>query len=340
MKTTGIIIPEPRVASLREMPLTEPGADDVVVDVGACGLCTWEQRVYRGVKPTYPFWGGHEVAGRVQHAGPGSGLAPGDLVALALMRRCGACYLCRSGRNNHCAYVHPTQDGSAVGPRGLSSSMVVPRYQVFRLATSVSVQQAALTEPIACCHRSIARAVPPVGGTALVIGAGTMGLVHTILLGLLGVRVAVVDDDPALLAAARAAGAEHVAELAEARTAAEILELTRNQGVDAVFCTRGDGRGIQLGVKVATRGGRIILYQSIREAPKVELDANDLHYREIVIAGTISQSLEDFERAAAILSAHPRAFDALITAAVGHERAQEAFDLALQKHSYRVLVTF
>jgi hypothetical protein len=124
MRVCGIVIDGPKRVGVRRLDISPPPGDWVKVRIEACGLCTWEQRVYRGVKPTYPFWGGHEVTGVVDECSPGliSDVKPGDRVALALLRRCGACELCRRGLDNHCVYARPeVSDQLPPGPRGLNS---------------------------------------------------------------------------------------------------------------------------------------------------------------------------------------------------------------------------
>ena len=330
----GLVITSPGNVSIQRFSL--PKRDEYVqVKVDACGLCTWEQRVYKGVKPTYPFWGGHEVCGTVYHDNAGT-LKSGERVALALMRRCGECDYCKKGLNNHCAYVHP-EAAEAVpnGPRGLSDMMLVPSYKVFRLGPNVPVEVGALVEPLACVIRSVDKGQLTFGNTAVVIGGGSMGLIHTALLKMLGCHVIVCDDDPRR---AVSAGADAVLPPNGCRE--EIDHLTSGRGADAVFCTAGGVDAIQLAVAVASRGGRIVLYQSIRGSALSSVDMNDVHYREIQIKGTISQTIDDFQRAASLVSTAPNFLNFLTTEMVNAERGKDAFDKAVSHSANRVLVSF
>ena len=341
LEVKGLVITSPGNVSIQRFGLPRR-QEHVQVKVDACGLCTWEQRVYKGVKPTYPFWGGHELCGTVCHVNADNAgtLKAGERVALALMRRCGKCHYCKKGLNNHCAYVQPeTVESVPHGPRGLSDMMLVPSYKVFRLDPNVPVEAGALVEPLACVIRSVDKGRVIAGNTALVIGGGTMGLIHTALLKRVGCRVIVCDDDSESRRRAVSAGADAVVP-SDDRCREHIDHLTASHGVDAVFCTAGGVRAIQLAVTVASRGGRIVLYQSIRDSALSLLDMNDLHYREIHISGTISQTIDDFQRAASLISSAPNFLNCLTTEMVNAERGKDAFDKAVSHCANRVLVSF
>ncbi|MGB7924866.1 MAG: alcohol dehydrogenase catalytic domain-containing protein [Pyrinomonadaceae bacterium] len=338
----GLIINSERNVSLNSFSIRPSGEEYARIRVEACGLCTWEQRVYRGVKQTYPFWGGHEVCGTVDSIGGSNSnnLKEGERVALALMRRCGDCYYCQRGLDNHCVYVRPEAVGDIPqGPRGLSDLMIVPAYQVFPLSLHVSAADGALVEPTACVLRSIDKGRVSSGNTAVVIGSGTMGLIHTSLLKRAGCKVALCGDDSDF-GRASAAGADVVLSLNSNNLEEEILAITEGHGADAVFCTRGGVVGIEFAVKIVGRGGRVVLYQSIRGLDVSSLKANDLHYREIEIVGTISQTISDFQRAAELVSSHAGLLDFLATEVVDAERGNFAFEQAMNPRINRVLVSF
>ena len=98
------VVTGPGAVELREEPRPVPGPEDVLVEVGACGLCTMERRLFSGEKQIYPVAPGHEAAGRVVEVGEAvaslSGTpGVGDLVTMDLLTRCGTCHQCRRGRS-------------------------------------------------------------------------------------------------------------------------------------------------------------------------------------------------------------------------------------------------
>jgi len=101
------VVTGPGAVELRDEVRPGVGPEDVLVEVGSCGLCTMERRLFSGDKPIYPVAPGHEAAGRVVELGDAVRDLPaspriGDLVVLDLLTRCGTCGACRRGRSALC----------------------------------------------------------------------------------------------------------------------------------------------------------------------------------------------------------------------------------------------
>jgi L-iditol 2-dehydrogenase len=218
--------------------------------------------------------------------------------------------------------------------------MIVPPNKVFALPSTLVPEKAALVEPIACCIRSVRSASPKPGDTALVFGAGTMGLIHTVLLSLAGCRVFVFDDDAKARRRAEDAGAHGVGGLFETTSSCSAVARVGKWGADAVFCIRGGAKAIEYGVGLAARGARIVLYQSIADDAQLTLSANDIHYREIKLVGSIAQSASDFASAADLVTTYSSRFDCLELETFGAVDAQAAFDRSIGAAVNRVLIDF
>jgi L-iditol 2-dehydrogenase len=344
LRTKGVIIRGPRDVSLQEIEVAVDASRDVLVEVELCGLCTPEQRAYRGANRNYPYWGGHELYGRITTAITNGerNLDAGAKVAVGLMERCGRCHYCRAGLDNHCAYVnfaHGT-DEAYFGPKGLSSVIAVPMYKLFPLdSEAISPKCAAMIEPIACVNRSIQMALPIHGEIVFVIGAGTMGLLHTVLLSDRGYRVVVFDEGGDNLNKAVRAGAERAVPWT-GLIRHHALELTDGVGAAAVFCTRLGAAGIQAGIEMAARGGCVVAFQSLRSDGEIVVSANDLHYRELRVVGTIAHTTADLEAAVAFASGRCKLLDCLTTVTIPASQAAEAFETAIQADINRVHVDF
>ncbi|MBV8190006.1 MAG: alcohol dehydrogenase catalytic domain-containing protein [Alphaproteobacteria bacterium] len=339
----AIVVSGPRAVRTERLFIPGPNADQLIVKVELCGLCTPEQRVYRGNRATYPYWGGHELCGVLEHVPPALDrtLRVNARVAVGLMRRCGQCAACRAGLDNHCAYLHPEpRDLLPIGPRGLSDRLVVAPSMVFPVPDTLPAEKVALAEPVACSLHSVRQAAPRKGETALVIGGGTMGLIHIVLLTLRDCRVFVVDDDAATASACEAAGASFLGPFAVLDELGPLASLTQGWGHDVVVCTRFGARAIEAASRVAARGGRIVLYQSIDGADEVRLSANLLHYRELQLIGTIAQTSADITAAIELLAAHADRFDCLSVETIPVTQPQKAFECAIQPQVNRVMLDF
>ena len=325
----------------RELPPLAPR--QVLVRVRACGLCTWEQRFYRGVAPdAYPFLGGHEVAGEVVALGSEVAVpvAPGDPVCLALKTRCGACFYCRRGMDNLCEMdekpARAAEAGQGWGPAGLSDYVIAEDYQVYRVAPGRDFALLTLAEPLACVLRSVEGPPLEPGDTVLVQGAGVMGLLHLLLLRRRGMRVLVAEPRPDRRRQALASGAEQALDPA----GDEVEAALGGRRLRAVFFTGGGAAAIQQALPLLDKGGWLCLYGSVHPSAPVPVDPNLVHYRELVITGTYSHTRASFRRAAALLSQGQLDVAALISERVPFPALERGFARALAEDTYRVVMTW
>ena len=341
MKTT--VFTGPKQLEIREIDLPRLKPDQALVKVKAVGLCTWEQRFYKGTDPdSYPFRGGHEVSGQVVEVGPAAitSIKPGDTVCLALATRCNNCYYCRRGLDNLCLHMNDTSSGEIWGPAGLSEYVIAETYQVYQVDSGRPFSQLALAEPVACVTRSVS--LPPLefGDVVIVQGVGIMGLLHVQLLKQRGAQVVVAEPNGARRETALAAGAD----LAVDPLATDLAELARQQtqgiGATAVFFTGGGGPAIEQGLAALAKGGWLCLYGSVYPKGTIELDPNDIHYREIFFTGTFSHSRSSFRQAVRAISAGQVDLSPFISAEVPFPEVQAGFELAIRRDTYRVIVTF
>ena len=209
-----------RAPQLTEVPVPEPGAGEVLVEVAANGLCHSDlgmahlpAELAGSLGWHVPFTLGHEVAGRVAGLGAGvTGLAEGEAVALVSPASCGRCPLCRAGRDSACPHGSAGRGYGRDG--GLARYVVAPAPRaVVKLGELDPVAAAPLTDAGATAHHAVARVAPrlPEGATAVVLGAGGLGAFAVqILRASTPARVVAIDTNPARLALARELGAHEV----------------------------------------------------------------------------------------------------------------------------------
>lgn len=325
-----------------EVPPLRP--DRVRVRVRACALCTWEQRVFAGIDTyAFPFVGGHEFAGIVEEIGSEiqvPGLQIGDLVAVSALKRCGQCPSCRRGMDNLCENnASGREPGKPWGPGGLGEYVVVPGYQIYRLGPDVTPYEAALTEPVACVLRSIEKAHLVPGDQVVIVGAGIMGMLHLLFAKRQGAHVIVSEIDEGRGKKALELGADEVINPTQVNYVEQVKELTNGWGADHTFMAIGVARAIEDAVKATAKGGIVQVYASVYPKPAmITIDADLFHNREIVLTGTVSQDHEDFLRSAEIISNRTVDLRPLISRVFPLAQLSDAFDVALNKEAYRVLI--
>lgn len=331
----------PRSIEFRSVPdpVIEPGK--VLVRVQAAGLCTWEQKFWHGVPGSYPFIGGHEICGTVVVAGSGVAqtLAPGDCVVVASLTRCGECYYCRRGRDNHCEHVGSESIPAPYwGPGGFSELFLARGYEVYRISDHVDPAIATLAEPLACVIHSIDKGQVALGDAVLVSGAGVMGILHLLLARMRGARVLVSETDPGRRRQAMEFGADAAIDPLTSNLAEVVRGMTNGHGVETVFFTAGGKAAIQDGIAALTKGGSLVVYGATKAEDMLSLDPKLLHYNEICLTGVSKHTRDTFRRAAELLSSGQLPLDRLISRRFRFADIVEAFEGAGRLDAYRTVV--
>lgn len=232
-------------------------ADDVVIDVEACGICGTDLQILN-VPPGHPATPGtilgHEFIGRVTALGPAATrLTIGQRVAVDPDPKCGICRYCRAGRPANCENVVAIgifRDGA------LARSVKAPAGAVYPLADAAPAEIAALIEPLACVVNGVSKANPRPGESVVIFGAGAIGCLYLAMFRVAGASpIVVVEPTEARRAIALAVGADAVlSPEAVAAGRAELLEGGADILVDAV------GTQFATAVDHAALGARIVLF--------------------------------------------------------------------------------
>ncbi|NCE65824.1 hypothetical protein D1159_14875 [Pseudoflavonifractor sp. 524-17] len=286
-----------------ERPIPPLKDDQVLVKVEACGLCTWERYIYEGTESMpFPFVGGHEIAGTVVETGKAvSGdIQPGMPVSVAKWVRCNQCEPCRRGFDNHCLGNDGPSDRGYSGPAGFADYLVCQSYEVFPFAPGVPIHYAALAEPVACVTRGVNKLGAVGGDTAVVIGAGFMGLLFLKLLKLRGCKVIVVQRSAKRRELAAQMGADLTLDPAQSDWTAEVMAQTGGMGAAAVVYTAGGSQTVNQCLAAARVGATVLLYAPTHEdRPAIDLDL--IHFKELVLTGAIRHDKESFRQAVRLL---------------------------------------
>lgn len=339
------VITGPRAVVFEDVPLPEPGPRQVLVKMAAAALCTWEQRVYSGVDNwSYPLVGGHEFSGEVVAVGGGVAqpLALGDQVAIAGLRRCGECWACRRGYDNICDNQHAItrEPGKPWGPGGFGEYALLEGYQIYRYPRRVDWFEAALAEPLACVLHDVKRFAPRRGDTAVIVGAGIMGLLHLAALRSTGAVVLVSEPDPIRRAKALEMGANAVIDPSTEDYVESVKRLTDGRGASATYMAIGAPKAIEQAVEAAAKRGSVSVYASIHpRGSTIQVDPNVFHYKEVILSGSLAQDHEDFLDAVWQIAHGTIDLKPVISAVFPLAQLDAAFVAAARPDTYRVFVT-
>ena len=247
-----------------ERPIPTPKDDEVLVKLEYVGICGSDLHYYEtGAIGSYvvepPFVLGHEPGGVVVEVGKNvKHLKVGDKVALEPGKTCGQCEFCKTGRYNLCPdvifFATPPVDGV------FQEYVAHEAGLCFKLPENVSTMEGALIEPLAVGFHAANLGDAHIGQTAVVFGAGCIGLVSMMALKAKGVsRVYVVDIMAKRLEKALELGADGVINGAEQDAVAAVLELTGGAGCDLIVETAGTQITTRQAINMAKKGSTIVL---------------------------------------------------------------------------------
>lgn len=338
-----VVFTAPRQIRFDELPVPEPGPQQALVRVKACAICTWEQRTYTGEEHYYPLSSGHEISGELVKLGSQvyTDAQIGDRVMASMLTRCGYCESCRRGLDNICDNARKRfRNTDVVGPAGLAEVVLLEDYQLYRASNEVSFEEICLAEPLACVLRSVRKARVERTDTAVVVGAGTMGILHLMLLKKAGTRVIVSELDADRSAFAQKMGADTVINPTFNSFGDEVRRLTGGRGADVIFCAMSVAAAVEQAVEAVAKGGRVHVYASVHpRGTKISIDPNLFHGKEIVLTGTMSQNKEDVRQAVGMISDRFIDLKPLISLVLPLEKLEEGLLAAMQPDTYRVIMT-
>ncbi|MFH1447577.1 MAG: alcohol dehydrogenase catalytic domain-containing protein, partial [Candidatus Micrarchaeota archaeon] len=196
---------------IEDIAVPEPRDDEILVKVGACGICGTDMHIYYGemayAKP--PVVLGHEFAGIVEGVGKEvKDIRSGDMVAVDPNASCNHCYYCRNDMPNQCIHLDPY---GVVKNGGFEEYCVISEVGAVGLRKRVTAEQGAFIEPLSCvCHAFDKIKMKPTD-TVSIIGCGTIGLLMLQMVRAHGIeRIICTDIREKNLKIAKSLGASHV----------------------------------------------------------------------------------------------------------------------------------
>jgi 2-desacetyl-2-hydroxyethyl bacteriochlorophyllide A dehydrogenase len=323
----------PRDLRLESAPVPEPAAGEVLVRVGAAGLCGTDYRIWSGERPVrYPLVPGHEFVGRVEATGAGANVRVGDRVVVEPNYSCGACPLCREGNRNLCL----ARVAVGIDVDGCFAEVVrVPARCCWPAPAGVAAEDLLLTEPLAVVVRAVARGGVASGECAAVVGAGSLGLLALQVLRGRGARVLVVSRSARRFALARELGAAATHALADGAPETAGRAFSGREGVDVVIETAGTAEAVADALALVRPGGRVVLTGLPHEPTPVAFFS--VVRREVTLTGSMIYQ-DEFPEATRLVAAGTVRTRPLITHRFGLDAIGEAFAAHQRPESIKVAV--
>ncbi len=321
---------EPHAVELRELPVPEIGAQDVLLQVKGVGICGSDLHQYHGKqswKVNYPVVLGHEFAGVVAQTGAQvQGFAEGDrVVSETAAVLDGQSPFVRAGQYN----LDPNRLGFGYGVHGAMTQFVrVPERCLHHVPASLSFEKAALTEPCCVAYNAVcvnARLRP--GDSVAVIGPGPIGLLCALMAKLAGANPLFIIGtaaDAKRLEVGREIGATHVLGAQGEDVAATVLESGDGYGVDTVIDAAGVSATLQLAMQLVRPGGHIT---KVGWGPQpCDFSLDPLVQKGVTLQGSFSHTWSMWERVIAMLASGQINLDPILNRVAPLDKWQSCFD--------------
>ncbi len=280
----AVLLLGPRQLSHQELPIPTPGPEEIVLKIGAALTCGTDLKAFLRGHPKWPMPTrfGHEYAGTVVARGSHvTTVHEGDEVMLVPTGPCGSCFYCQRQQENLCTSLMETY---VLG--GYAEYLTVParviRTNLFAKPAALPFAEAALLEPLSCVAFGLEQTVLRPDDTAVVIGAGAIGLLHLVALRALGVeRVYVIARNPQRAAVAQAVGAGGIIARSAEEAREEVLAVTAGRGADLVIECTAQPRVWEAALFLARPGGQVVLFGGCPSGTTAAFDTYRLHYEQV-----------------------------------------------------------
>lgn len=275
-------LPEPRMKS-----------GEAIVRVKRIGICGTDMHAYQGNQPffSYPRILGHELSGVIEQINDTDcGFLVGDQVAIIPYMHCGVCIACRHGKTNCCTSMEVLGvhvDG------GMQERISVPITHLIR-TEGLSLDQSAMLEPLAIGAHAVRRSQLSSGETALVIGAGPIGLGVMAFAKYAGANVIAMDVNEERLAFCRSwAKVDHTIQALNSPQV-QLEELTNGSYPTVVFDATGNTKSMEGAFHYVAHGGTLVYVGLVKN--DISFNDSEFHKREMTLMGSRNATREDFNR--------------------------------------------
>jgi (R,R)-butanediol dehydrogenase / meso-butanediol dehydrogenase / diacetyl reductase len=307
-----------QTVELREFPDPVPPDAGVVVDIAFCGICGTDIHAYQSGRAYTPAICGHEWAGVVSAVGAQTrSFSEGDRVVVSAAPACGACAACLQGQADRClaAFASATgRDALAPPHGGFAPRIAVAATRVIHTNPALTDEEAAQVEPATVAFHAVRTSRLRLGDTAVVQGAGPIGLSTLQWVRAAGAgRIVVVEPNEQRRALALELGAHDAVTPDDA--AALVRDTTHGLGADIVYECVGRPFAIQSAVDLARRGGSMCLIgladSDASIVPGVWL------VKEINVTAALAYQREEFDMAMGMIADGRVSVTPLHTSTVG-----------------------
>ncbi|XP_015782101.1 sorbitol dehydrogenase-like [Tetranychus urticae] len=323
----------------------EPSETEVLIDVAACGICGSDLHWHLSGR-IGPFKAkenaimGHEASGTIVKVGSKvTNVKPGDRVCIEPHEPCWTCDFCRIGSNNLCPYGDVSSCGA--NKNGFfRSTNVWPAILCHKLPESMTLEEGALVEPVACAVWAIKRAKLEGNDSIFITGAGPIGLLCLMVSKAFGAgKICITDLNEKRLSIAKSLGADYTLLTTPGETSEEIAEKVKKimgGPPDVTIDCTGVGACINTCILTAQRGGKVLLQGLSASLSSVDLTIASIKQLNLIGVNRFNNT---FPTAIDLISSGRVNAKGLISHVISLEDYQTAFDALKKGQGVKILLS-
>ncbi|MHA7734778.1 zinc-dependent dehydrogenase [Nitrosopumilus sp. S6] len=341
MKTASV--KEPSIISISETENPSLESGDILVQMHACGICGSDLEKVFGQYGQPSMRLGHEPAGVVLDVGSNvTEFKKGDRVFTHHHVPCYDCHFCNHGNETMCKKYYETN----LSPCGLSEQYVVPAWNVshggvLKISDSLSFEEAAMIEPLACCVRAWTKYNYHEGDSAAIFGVGPTGMMHVMLAQAKKFsKIFCFDVNDFRLDFAKKFNITESINSTDETRKQKILDHTDNRGVDVAIVATSSLKALDDAIDMVRKGGSVMMFGVPSKGAKMDLDMSKIYSKEITLVTSYAASDNDTKEALNLIESSQIDVKQLITHTYPIDDTQKAFDHARSgENAMKIIIT-
>ena len=341
MKTASVR--EPSVISINEIENPTLGFGDILVQMHACGICGSDLEKVFGEYGQPSMRLGHEPAGIIIDVSSDvTEFKKGDRVFTHHHVPCYSCHLCTHGNETMCSKYYETN----LSPCGLSEEYVVPKWNVehggvLKIPASMSFEEAAMIEPLACCVRAWTKYSYQEGDSVAIFGVGPTGMMHVMLAQSKKFsKIFCFDVNDFRLEFAKKFNITDSINSLDENRKQRILDNTEGKGVDVAIVATSSLKALEDAIDVVRKGGAVMMFGVPSKDAKIVLNMSKIYSKEITLVTSYAASDNDTKEALRLIESSQIDVKQLVTHTYPIEDSQKAFDHARSgDNAMKIIIT-
>lgn len=307
------------------------GTGDVLVKMHACGICGSDLEKVFGKYSQPSTRLGHEPSGTIEKVGENvTDFKKGDRVFVHHHVPCYSCHFCLHGNETMCEKYSETN----LSPCGLAEEFIVPQWNVnhggiLKIPDSMSFEEAAMIEPLACCIRAWNKFSFQKGDSTAIFGVGATGMMH-VMLSIIHEfnKIFCIDINEFRLEFAKKFNITDAIKSSVPDVKQKILDQTDNRGVDVAIVATGSLQALSSAIDLVRKGGTVVMFGVPSKDAMINLNMSIIYSKEITMISSYAASDSDTKAALELIQSSKIDVKKLITHRYNIKDSPKAFEHA------------